>query len=472
MIPSLLLLVFLVVLFIKRDRTEEKRPESLTKKRRLPPSLRATGLTLERLIRKLKEKVNGRPEGAPGPSLKSPEERREETAALFAGIYLILLAGAVLGLVFSVLQWKNAEVTELARPEFGEAREVALVAKVGGKTEEVRVTVSGKLPSDADWDAVFDEAFAREKPNWLGENESFDSVTKDLRFSREDDLGIRYRFETGDPELLSEGGYLLGEEIPEEGVRVSVKTTLSYEDRSKTYEWAVTLFPEPGKEKSPLTEALLEADENGRTDDRMILPDSVSGSTVRFSEKVLSPYAVLAVTLLFAVLLFFLPASRAKEERKKRETALAYTYAEAVSGLTAYISAGMNIRSAWQRVAENYRADVRAGRREKEYVFEEMLVSGNELNGGVPEEEVYVNFGRRIGQHRYVRFANLLAQNMKQGISGLSGTLEGEMREALEERKRIALKKGEEAGTKLLAPMMMLLGIVILVLIVPVFMML
>ena len=94
------------------------------------------------------------------------------------------------------------------------------------------------------------------------------------------------------------------------------------------------------------------------------------------------------------------------------------------------------------------------------------------INGGVPEEEVYVNFGRRIGQHRYVRFANLLAQNMKQGISGLSGTLEGEMREALEERKRIALKKGEEAGTKLLAPMMMLLGIVILVLIVPVFMML
>lgn len=41
---------------------------------------------------------------------------------------------------------------------------------------------------------------------------------------------------------------------------------------------------------------------------------------------------------------------------------------------------------------------------------------------------------------------------------------------ALEERKNMALRLGEEAGTKLLIPMFLMLGIVIVVLIVPAFM--
>ena len=86
------------------------------------------------------------------------------------------------------------------------------------------------------------------------------------------------------------------------------------------------------------------------------------------------------------------------------------------------------------------------------------------------EREVYTDFGRRAGQHRYVRFAGLLSQNLKLGISGLAGALETEMHAALEERKNLAIRKGEEAGTKLLFPMMIMLVIVVISVIVPAFM--
>ena len=45
--------------------------------------------------------------------------------------------------------------------------------------------------------------------------------------------------------------------------------------------------------------------------------------------------------------------------------------------------------------------------------------------------------------------------------------LEQETENALEERKALAKKLGEEAGTKLLLPMMLMLGIVIAIIMVP-----
>ena len=69
-----------------------------------------------------------------------------------------------------------------------------------------------------------------------------------------------------------------------------------------------------------------------------------------------------------------------------------------------------------------------------------------------------------------MKLGNLLEQNLKQGTSGLNQKLEEEMIHALEERKNMALRLGEEAGTKLLIPMFLMLGIVIVVLIVPAFM--
>ena len=47
--------------------------------------------------------------------------------------------------------------------------------------------------------------------------------------------------------------------------------------------------------------------------------------------------------------------------------------------------------------------------------------------------------------------------------------LEQEVSDAFEERKNLAKKSGEEAGTKMLFPMMMMFGIIIVIIMVPAF---
>jgi len=85
------------------------------------------------------------------------------------------------------------------------------------------------------------------------------------------------------------------------------------------------------------------------------------------------------------------------------------------------------------------------------------------------EQQAYEAFGKRCRLSMYVRFANLLEQNLRKGTKGLSERLSDEVREAFENRKALAIRLGEEAGTKLLLPMIMLLIIVIVICVVPAF---
>ena len=86
---------------------------------------------------------------------------------------------------------------------------------------------------------------------------------------------------------------------------------------------------------------------------------------------------------------------------------------------------------------------------------------------GYSETEAYLEFGRRCGIHSYVKFAGLLEQNIKKGTKGLKEILNNEVTEAFEERKALARKRGDEAGTQLLIPMVIMLIISIVIIIVP-----
>ena len=118
------------------------------------------------------------------------------------------------------------------------------------------------------------------------------------------------------------------------------------------------------------------------------------------------------------------------------------------------------------RIGEEYRK-VRRG--EMRYVYEEMLCACREMKSGVPEGTAYENFGRRCGLPKYVKFGSLLSQSLKKGSKGLPEILAREARAAMEERKSMARKLGEQAGTRLIFPMILMFGVVLTVLIIPAF---
>ena len=68
---------------------------------------------------------------------------------------------------------------------------------------------------------------------------------------------------------------------------------------------------------------------------------------------------------------------------------------------------------------------------------------------------------------RYRRLSFLLGVHLKQGNNQLLQLLAGEVDSAQEDRRNYAKKAGEEAGTKLLIPMMLMLMIVMMLMLLP-----
>ena len=98
-----------------------------------------------------------------------------------------------------------------------------------------------------------------------------------------------------------------------------------------------------------------------------------------------------------------------------------------------------------------------------------MIYTMPQSQGGAAEGECYENYGVRCKVPVYRKFGTMLSQNLRKGSKGLSVLLKREAEEAFEERKNTAKKLGEEAGTKLMIPMFMMLIVVFVIVIVPAF---
>lgn len=432
-----------------------------------PVSIAATGLWTRKLLWKL---LRRKDDGA-NVLFEKETERTRKAANVFGGAYLLGLLGGLIGLSVSIVGMTAGNLTEIARPSFGETKEISAVAKQAESSQEVLIEISGKQPVGSEWDAVFDRAFEALKPEILGDNESFSNVQKRLSFPRENDVGIRFSYKSRDPEVLSDYGSILAEELPFDGVWVDLTVTLNYEEAAKTYTLPVKVCP---VEKHLTTRELIEeeirkADEAQKGEASVLLPKTYDDGRISFRKQMISGGKVAFLFLLVAVAVIVLFLEKDKEKRKKRDEELEAGYAKLVAKIASYLDAGMSTRNTWLKIAEDYKKQRKTGR-ELSYLYEEMLVTANEMNSGKPESLAYSDFGRRCGQHAYVKLSNLLSQNLKQGVSGLKQALREEVAVAQEQRKNAALKKGEEAGTKQLFPMLLMLGIVIVVLVVPVFM--
>ena len=157
-----------------------------------------------------------------------------------------------------------------------------------------------------------------------------------------------------------------------------------------------------------------------------------------------------------------------KKEKKKRESEeMRRDYPQIINRFSLYIGAGMSVRNAWQRITEDYRKNKeRTGRRK---AYEEMIYTENQMKNKAAESECYEEYGIRCGLSVYRRFGTLLSQNLRKGSKGLSELLKRETGEMFEERKKQARKLGEEAGTKLMIPLFMMLAVVFIIVIVPAF---
>lgn len=342
--------------------------------------------------------------------------------------------------------------------------------------ENITITVGEQQYTEEEAESIFDKITKKLDQIILGENDSLDTVYYDLNLVNQvKGYPVTILWKSSDPTLVDTGGKIQKEKLKLEGSLVTLTAELSYYDYQASYTITAKVFPPMMTEKekliSEIKSNISEIEQSTKEKIQFALPTQVDGNVITWKEK--NGKNVLYILILVIISCFAVYMGRDKEIENmvtKREREMLLDYPEIVSKLTIFLGAGMTLFGAWKKIVEDYREKSKRPQFKKRYAYEEMSIAYNEIMSGISEVAAYDRFGMRSGVKRYRKFASLLIQNLKKGSNGLSKMLEVETTEAFEERKRIAKKAGEEAETKILFPMILMLFIVIIIMIVPAFM--
>ena len=407
------------------------------------------------------------------------KERIKANKRLYIKGVLIVLCGIILSvsmvLAGGQIERDSEGRIQLRRNDKGLGERLEhLILEIGEENIEFQVSISGQGYTPDELTQMFQEGIEKLEEIMLGKNQSLEVVTSDLLFvDRLPGGQLSVEWNVGSYEYLTHLGQLKEENIPDEGVLVEIEATLFFENEFVVIQRAAHLYP---KEYSPLErwlkaleQDLERLDQETRDSEYLTLPTEVESQPISWH---LPPnYDYIGILVLgFVVAVMYVLSEKQKEKAttKKKQEQMLLDYPKVIETFSLFIGAGMTPRVAWFRICELYLKQ----REEKgiRYVYEEMVFTMYEIKGGKAEAICYEDFGSRIGITFYRKFGALLAGNVKKGAKGMVGLLRNQAEDAREERKNTAKRLGDEVGTKLMLPMFMMLGIVLIVVILPAFM--
>ncbi len=349
------------------------------------------------------------------------------------------------------------------------SREIHIVADYEQSRMDFRIEVEPLLLAGEEAEEIVD-TFIQGLPGMiLAKNESLEKVSSDLFLAEEyGNFPVKVEWESSVPGVLNSEGQVFS---PEENTQVELKACISYGACERTALLQVTVTPPEIAEEELLyremEEMLLLSQSESVLAETWKLPVEWRGSGIGWQQRVEDNSLILwAAGMAAAVMVFLLLDRDLHEQLEKRRRSLHREYSEIVHKLALFVGAGMTIRGAFQKIAGDYEAKCRSGGK-KSPAYEEVLYTCRELRSGISEALSYEHFGRRTGLQEYIRLSALLTQNLKRGSSTLLERLRDEADKSAEERLQQSKKLGEEAGTKLLIPMVLMLAVVMAVIMIP-----
>lgn len=169
--------------------------------------------------------------------------------------------------------------------------------------------------------------------------------------------------------------------------------------------------------------------------------------------------SILVIMIVLGVLLAYYFGNNPKKMIDQRSDELMGEFSEVVSKLALLTDSGMILREAWEEVAYS----------EQGTIYTEMVTAVNDMNNGVSEVEAIRQFGNRCMLPEIKKFNSTLIQGLTQGNRELSVMLKRQSDEVWELKRQMVKRKGEEAQSKLLLPMiLMFVGIMVMIMI-PIF---
>lgn len=359
----------------------------------------------------------------------------------------------------------------ISRPEKGTKSQT--IALTLGEREEIwDLAVEARSKTPEETEKAFADTIALLSGMFGIENGEAAVLTQSVLLPQHmEETGADIRWDSSEDSVLSDTGELRRDRITER-CKIELRAQIYYAQEEREYRFTVEI--PPYEEGSPellfggAQEDLLRLEDETSGEDGFYLPETIGTVTVGLPEQENSVLGWMVMIVLFLPFGIIIGKRQEREkERKQRTDALLAAYPQLITKLTLYTGAGLSLRGAWERLGTEYRE--KTGQSKRDIVAGEVLMLVGELKNGTPEARAYEAFGRRIALKPYLRCAALLISQLEKGSGGLRKGLENEVRLAWELHREHVTKKGEEAQTKMLLPMMGMLFLVMAVVMVPAF---
>lgn len=393
------------------------------------------------------------------------KKKKEMVILFFAGIFLFVL------LFFSDHKDLNLEEGNIISRNkvHSTKKEIPLkVRREGKQWEEVELSLGEKEYTEEELLQQYEEVIALLPGYILGQNQDLDHITQDLNLVQEiQEYPFLFSWKSGDRSLISNTGKLQ-EQTRKERIPVELGVRVLYQDWEKEYIFFVTLEKSntPGYLLS-LLEHIKEKEKNTRMQESLYLPKEFQGENLEWKYQGRNNGYLILFLLFPALFLIWHQKDREiKKQAENRREKLRLQYPAFVSRLVLYMGTGISVRESLTRIQQEYS---QGKEKEKDYLRDELTYLVTQMNNGLSEQKAYEMFGSRCSISQYKKLSALLVQQIYKGNYKLLEQLKKEIEDANEEQYKKMKKRGEEMGTKLLFPMMLLLGIVMALIMVPAF---
>lgn len=168
--------------------------------------------------------------------------------------------------------------------------------------------------------------------------------------------------------------------------------------------------------------------------------------------------AILFIAVLIAVVLVIYVEYDENSRLEKRHQSIKRDFPHVLSQLSLLVNAGRPLREAI-KVASN---------RGEGMFYEELRLLLEDMKNGIPEYEALQKFAERCGIPEVRKFSSIIIQNVKKGSSELAYAMLELSREVWRERVNSVREEGEKASAKLLFPIFIIFGGILLMVVVPI----
>ncbi len=380
-------------------------------------------------------------------------------------------------------QANNLKGNTLQRPAFGNGDKTVVVnAEIskGNIVESFQYSILLKeLPPANDAQAVKRVYEMLDEKLIKGKNNDINSITDSLVLKNTYDLFKRWDIKiywiSSDNSVLKEDGSIQPPPKGQASKPITLTAVISRNKAklSKTFDVIVKSQEQSEEEKQifsaknqidSIVKKTADADENEKVVNLPGELEDYEGLSINWTDadqaskstEDTSGVSYLVLALFVGAAVVFIQQQEITNRVAVRHKQIRYEFPVFLTKLLLLINAGMTMHNAWEKIAVENNKDTP--------LYREIDTTITEIKGGMPEYQAYERFAQRCRMPEVSKFVSIIIQNLRKGNSELVQLLKLQSRECWEIRKNSAKKAGEEASTKLLLPMvLMLLGILIIV---------